>query len=253
MAYRIGIVAGILVLAFVVGSAWFAENKTEVAAHDVPPVDADSIATEHVDSTVVAAAKSTIDTDNRERIQNLGDAAGLFGRVGPAEIESAVLQRLAEQSDLTFVSINSVDCDLRTCNVVFSGVDVDPQHVGDYGDLLGVMMNPPWTDFQTTSGGIGTREISAGAREYVLGFTYVALVDANADPEIAAQQNAACAGAWARVTEQRGSDDYLRGAHERSAEWLEMSARVLGLDEAQRLADELRYGPLTRDCHAMPY
>jgi len=81
----------------------------------------------------------------------------------------------------------------------------------------------------------------------------VALVDTSDDPEIAARQHAACAGAWARVTQQRGSSDYIRGAHARAAEWLEMSVSVLGLEEAQRLADELQFGPLTQDCHATPY
>jgi hypothetical protein len=193
------------------------------------------------------------DSGVRERAQDLDGVAGLFGRVSPAEIEGAVYQRIAEQAGLKLTSLNAVECGLRTCTVVFSGVHANPQYTDEYSDLLSALMRPPWKDYQPTSGSIGTREVSPGAKEYVIGFTYVALVDASDDPEIAARQQAACAGAWTRVTQQRGSDDYIRGAHERAAEWLEMSASTLGSDEAVRLADELQFGPLTRGCNAMPY
>jgi len=216
-------------------------------------MDAKRAADERADSPIQASAQRMIDPEILESSQESDDAAGLFGRVSSGEIEGAIHQRLAEQSGLKLVSLNAVDCDLRTCTVVFSGLEANPQHVDEHSDLVSALTGPPWNEFRTTSSSIGTREVAPGAREYVIGFTYVALVDASDDPEIAARQQAACAGAWARVTEQRGSDDYIRGAHEESAEWLEMSASVLGLDEAQRLADELRYGPLTRDCHAMPY
>lgn len=253
MRYGVGIAAAVVILAVALWSAWFPEDNTDTAADKSSSPEIESTVTESPDSPTGAVAERTIDIAVRERPPKPADAAGLFGRLSPAEIESAVVQRLAEQPGLRVASIDSVDCDMRSCDVVFSGLDANPQHVGDYSDLLRVMMDPPWNHFQGTSGSIGTREVSPGARVYVLGFTYVALVDASADTVTAARQHAACAGAWARVTEQRGSDDYMRRAHEQSAEWLEKSAGVLGLEEAQRLADELRYGPLTRDCRAMPY
>ena len=50
-----------------------------------------------------------------------------------------------------------------------------------------------------------------------------------------------------------GSDEYIRGAHERATKYLELAAGTLGLEEAQRLADSMPFGPLTRDCGALPY
>ena len=253
MTYRVGIVAATVILAFVLLSVWFVENHAEQAsgkftsveiAGDVPGIPGSSI---EVDE------ESMIDTENYEQPQELGVAASLFGRVSPAEIENDVMQRIAEQSDLELTSLDSVNCDDRTCTVMFTGLDANPQFVGDYSDLYDMLLRTASDDYRPTSGSISTREISPGAREYVIGISYVALVDTSDDTEIAARQHAACAGAWARVTQQRGSDDYIRGAHERAAEWLDMSASVLGLEEAQHLADQLRYGPLTRDCHAVPY
>lgn len=253
MKYPVGIAAAIIILAVVLWSAWIAENDTETAADDFASAELQSTADEPVNSPIGASAERTIDPENRERPREADDAAGLFGRVSPAEIENALLQRIAGQSGLKLTSLNSVDCDMMRCTVAFSGLEANPQSIDEYSDLRSALINPPWKDYQPTSSSIGTREVSPGAREYVIGFTYVALVDTSDDPEIAARQHAACAGAWARVTQQRGSSDYIRGAHERAAEWLEMSASVLGLEEAQRLADELRFGPLTQDCHATPY
>lgn len=247
----VAVAAAIAVLAIALYSAWIA--KSDTVAVDIASADIESTVEGSLDSQIVPSTTRTIDPDHPERHEDADDAAGLFGRVSPADIESAILQRIAEQSGLKLTSLNAVDCDARTCQVVFSGVDVNPQYVDAYSDLLGVLTDPHWNDFMPTSGSIGTREVSPGVREYVIGLTYVALVDASADPETAARQQAACAGAWARVTGQRGSDDYIRGAHEQAAEWLEMSARVLGFELAQRLADDLPFGPLTRDCHAMPY
>jgi hypothetical protein len=253
MKYGVGIAAAIIIVAVIVWSARIAKDETRTATDDFASADVEETAGESADSPSVDSTEWIIDPEIRGRQQEADDAAGLFGRVGPAEIEAAVSQRIAEQSGLELTSLNSVDCDINTCTIVFGGVDVNPQHVGEYSDLPNALTNPPWKDYQPTSASISTREVSPGAREYVIAFTYVALVDGSADPEIAARQHAACAGAWARVTQQRGSDDYIRGAHERAAEWLEMSASVLGLEEAQRLAGELQFGPLTQDCHAMPY
>lgn len=253
MSTRVGIAATIVMLTFALLAAWITHSDNQTPTDDFASADVKSKLDEATRDPIQASMASTIDPKDRERAQDSNVAADLFGRVSPGEIEGAVHQRLAEQSGLTLVSLNAVSCDFRTCAVVFSGLDPDPQYTDKYNDLLSALTGPPWTDYQPTSGSIGTQEVSPGAREYVIGFTYVALVDASADPVIAARQQAACSGAWARVTEQRGSDDYIRRAHEQSAEWLEMSASVLGLEQAQRLAEELRYGPLTRDCHAKPY
>lgn len=253
MTYRVGIVAAAIILAFVLRSVWFIENDTEATSGKLTSVEIEGNVRGPPGSSTEVDAESIIDAENYEQPQESGVAANSFGRVSPAEIENDVMQRIAEQPDLELTSLNSVNCDVRTCTVTFTGLDADPQFVGDYSDLYDMLLRTTSDDYRPTSGSISTREVSPGAREYVVGISYVALVDTSDDKETAARQHAACAGAWARVTQQRGSDDYIRGAHERSAEWLDRSARVLGLEEAQHLADELKYGPLTRDCHAVPY
>jgi hypothetical protein len=214
------------------------------------------------DITLEVAAAQPVVLEGRDRgadVPAIGDGAGdaagssVFGRVSPAEIESAVYQRIAEQPGLRLTSLTSVECDTLRCRIVFSGVEANPQYVDEYRDLPSALMNPPWDDYRPTSSSMGTREVSPGAREYVLEFTYVALVNASDDPEVAARQHAACAGAWARVTQLRGSNEYIRTARERAAEQLDIAAGTLGLEEAQRLADTLQFGPLTRECRAFPY
>lgn len=180
-------------------------------------------------------------------------SAQVFGRVSPDDIENAIYQRIAEQTGLRLAILTSVECDTSRCTIVFSGVDANPRYVDEYGDLASALMKPPWNDYRPTQSSMGTREVSPGAREYLLELRYVALVNASDDPEAAARQHAACAGAWARVTQQRGSSEYIRVAHERAAEHLELAARTLGLEKAQHVADELQFGPLARECHAMPY
>lgn len=253
MKYRVGIAAASIILVVALWSARIAENGAETSADGSVSAEIENTSDERVDVPIEASVLEAVDLEVRERRQEADDTAGLFGRVSPAEIEGALSQRIAEQSGLKLASLNAVDCGMRTCTIVFSGLEANPQYVGEYGDLLSALTNPPWKDYQPTSGSIGTREISPGAREYVIRLTYVAIVGISDDPQIAAHQHAACAGAWSRVTQQRGSSEYIQGAHERAAEWLELAANVLGLEEAQRLAGELQFGPLTRECHASPY
>jgi len=253
MKYLIGISVATIILAAILWTTLLATLNTNPASIDLESGEAESATDILVAGSTGASAEWTADPENRERRQEADASVGLFGRVSPAEIEGAIFQRIAEQVGLELVSLSSVECDMRRCSVVFSGVDSNPQHVGDYSELTSALTDPPWAHFRPASSSLSTREVSPGAREYVIGITYIAVVDTSDNPEIAARQDAACAGAWARVTQLRGSSEYIRGAHEQAAEWLERSAAVLGLEEAQRLADELPFGPLTRDCHATPY
>jgi hypothetical protein len=180
-------------------------------------------------------------------------AVDSIDRAPPADIESAVYQRIAQQAGLKLTNLSSVDCDTLRCRILFSGTDVNPRYVDGYTGLMAALTNPPWEDYMPTQSSIGRQEISPGIREYVIEFTYVALQDVSEDPRIRARQHAACAGAWTRVTRLRGSDDYIRTAYEQAAKHLDIAALAIGLDEAKRLAEELKFGPLARDCHAMPY
>jgi hypothetical protein len=174
-------------------------------------------------------------------------------RLNPSQVESAVYQRIAEQPGLELVSLSDVTCDELRCRVLFSGPEVNPQYVDRYFGLMAALTDPPWNEYRPTQSTLGRREISPGVREFVLEFTYIVLEDVSDEPRIRARQQAACAGAWARVTELRGSASYMRTAHEQAAKQLDLAAREIGLDEAQRLAEALQFGPLARDCYAMPY
>jgi len=174
-------------------------------------------------------------------------------RVSTSRIESTVYQRIAQQSGLELTNLSRVNCDKLRCRIVFGGPDVNPRYVDGYTGLMAALTAPPWEDYMPTQSSIGTQEISPGVREYVIEFTYVALEDVSDDAHMRARQHAACAGAWARVTQLRGSDDYIRTAHEQAAKHLDIAALELGQDEAKGLANELQFGPLARDCHAMPY
>jgi hypothetical protein len=139
------------------------------------------------------------------------------------------------------------------CRITFSGPEVNPEYVDGYSGLMAALTGPPWNDYRPTQSSLGRREISPGVREFVIEFTYIVLEDISDDPRIRARQHAACAGAWARVTELRGSKSYMRTAREQAAKQLEIAAEEIGLNQAQRLAEELKFGPLARDCNAMPY
>ena len=110
------------------------------------------------------------------------------------------------------------------------------------------MFAAPWSDFFVRSGGIGTREIAPGAREYVIGFDYRPYVDLSADPLIAARQHAACAAFWQQQTEFPAPDDVVRGYLDRAEHYVALAASVLGEEEAARVAADARGAPVIRGC-----
>ena len=252
MWYRGSVAAAVFILSVFVWLGWLSGRVAGTAASDPESIAVESAISRAADSRV-DGRRRTADSDLPEFDQVVSDESSLGDRVSPSEIEGAIYRRLAEQSGLALASINAVDCDYRACSVALSGLAANPQFTDEYSDLLSALTQPPWEEYQATSGSIGTREVAPGAREYVLALTYIAFVDKSEDPTTAARQYAACAGAWARVSQQRGSDEYISRAHQKAAEWLELSANVLGQAEAQRLAGALQFGPLTRDCQASPY
>jgi hypothetical protein len=257
MKYRFGIPLAVIVLASVLWFVSHTEDGTERVTQDTIEHNAGDAP----DTTTEASEIETADLEDGDPVVEeeaavvADEAAGelMFGRASPADIENDVYQRIADQPGLELTSLTSVECDTLRCSIVFTGVEANPQYTDEYGELLSALAKPPWDDYQPTASSIGTRELAPGAREYVLAFTYVALVDASDDPRVAARQHAACAGAWTRVTQLRGSDEYMRMAREQAAEHFELAAGVLGSEEAQLLADALQFGPLTRECNAAPY
>lgn len=168
----------------------------------------------------------------------------------PEDIERQLAQFIAEQPGLEIVSISSIDCGATACEIALSGAEVNPRYVGAYSGLQDKLFQGPWNDFRILFGGISTREIAPGAREYVLGFEYHPLVDLSADPLIAARQYAACAAAWRRQTEiGPHPDDEARYYLEQAEHYVALAASVLSEQEATRVAAETRGGPLIRDCN----
>ena len=167
----------------------------------------------------------------------------------PEEIERQLGQFLAQQTGLDIVSLSSIDCGATTCEIALTGTEVNPRYVDAYSDLNDKLTGTAWNDFLIRTGGLGTREIAPGAREYVISFEYQPLVDLSADPLIAARQYAACAAAWRWKTEIGPvPDDVARYYLDQADHYVALAASVLGSEEAARVAAETRGGPLIRDC-----
>ncbi|HEY3518514.1 MAG TPA: hypothetical protein VGL98_15805 [Gammaproteobacteria bacterium] len=170
----------------------------------------------------------------------------------PEEIERQLEQFFAAQRGLEVVSLSSIDCGATACEITLTGTEVNPRYVGAYSELHHKLLTGPWKDFLILSGGISTREIAPGAREYVISFAYQPLVDLSADPLIAARQYAACAAFWQHMTENPAPDDIARGYLDRAEHYEAVAATVLGEQAAALVAAETRGGPVLRDCAAPP-
>jgi hypothetical protein len=105
------------------------------------------------------------------------------------------LQVVARQPGLEAVAL-SVSCDAARCEIALQGQEVSPIHVGRYSDLNRRVTEEPWQDFRILSG----------------------------DPTIAARQQAACAAAWRRLTENATPDDVVRSYLEEAERRLVLAA-----------------------------
>lgn len=92
-----------------------------------------------------------------------GDSAAPFR--WPAAVENLILEYLSQLERFDFTTITSVRCDTSDCEIVFSGLEPNPTIVDEYHEVLGGLYLPPINAMQ---GSIGTREIAAGNREFVI-------------------------------------------------------------------------------------
>jgi len=92
----------------------------------------------------------------------------------PEGIENLIFDYFAQLEGFKFVSINSVNCETQTCEIVFSGTSPNPKFVDDYSDVLGGLYRPP---INAQQGSIGTREIAAGVREFVITISSIPYVE----------------------------------------------------------------------------
>jgi hypothetical protein len=166
----------------------------------------------------------------------------------PDQIEAQLGQFFAQQTGLAVGSLSSIVCGATYCEIALTGTQTNPRYVDEYEGVYSKLVGTRRNDFRILSGGIGTREIAPGAREYVMGFEYQPLVDLSPDPLIAARQYAACAAAWRRQTENPTPDDFVRQYLARADHYVALAASVLGEEEATRLAADIRGGPLIREC-----
>ena len=139
---------------------------------------------------------------------------------------------------------------------VRSRVHRDGREPSEGRPVLGVL-GQPWRQVNDDglvhflTGGLGTREVVAGAREYVMSFTYVAIDSPSTDPEETARQHAACAGAWlARADEAQSKnfEETAGQAREMAEREFAIAAPVLGREEAERIAASRARGPLLAEC-----
>jgi hypothetical protein len=165
----------------------------------------------------------------------------------PDEIERQIEQFFAEQSGLALVTLSSIDCGATACEIALAGTVVNPRTADSFSGVFQRLFARR-DAFRILSGGLGTREIAPGAREYVISFEYQPFVDSSPDPLIAARQYAACAAAWRRQTENPTPTDVARQYLGVADRYVALAASVLGEDEAARVAAETRGGPLIREC-----
>jgi hypothetical protein len=96
----------------------------------------------------------------------------------PDEIENMIFDYLSQLEGFEFVAITSVQCEAHTCEIVFSGPNPNPTIVDDYSGIMSGLHRPP---INAGQGSIGTREIAAGAREFVISISNVPYVEPTVD------------------------------------------------------------------------
>lgn len=169
------------------------------------------------------------------------------------ELERRIRQYIGQVPGLRMTSLNSVQCDDIKCEIVFTGTDANPQYVDQYSEFSDKLWRQVSDDgfVEFLTGGLGTREVAAGAKEYVMGFTYVPIDAPSRDPQETARQHAACAGAWlARADEAQSKnfEETAGQAREMAEREFAIAAPVLGREEAERIAASRARGPLLAEC-----
>jgi hypothetical protein len=215
------------------------------------------IATAGLVASVAVVLALSMRPDRAWAQQKTLDLTGVGAEAGaptPEQIEDRVSEYISEQTGSVITSLGAVECDALQCEISFTGTDPNPRFVDrfvDFGTTLSRRQYGSDGDFVPLTSGIGTREIAPGAREYVWGFTYVAIEPLSGDPATAARQHAACAGAWFAREELAGSmgkHGLATEAHSFAELQLALAAPLLGRAEAERLAAPRPEGPVIREC-----
>ncbi len=100
--------------------------------------------------------------------------SGFAGPSWPDGVEGLIFDYFSQQEEFEFTSITSVQCEVQTCEIVFTGTNPNPLIVDDFSELVHGLYRPP---LNARQGSIGTREIAAGAREYVIKISNVPYIE----------------------------------------------------------------------------
>ena len=175
------IVASAIVAALVAGFVLADRNRVQTAddlqfvgvPKQIEPASADSATPSHVPGRALnAASENDAQSVEIHDSQNAEDAAE--APKWPDGIENLIFNYLSTQGGFEFTNIASVECEVHTCEIVFSGLNPNPTIVDDYSDIVSGLFRPPISAGQ---GSIRTREIVAGAREFVINISNVPYVE----------------------------------------------------------------------------
>lgn len=147
---------------------------TNQAEPRVPDIAVDSGAAPILD--IANNSNSIADNPEQVAVSNNTDVIGndIDGPKWPEGIENLILDYFSQLEGFKFVSINSVNCEPQTCEIVFSGTSPNPQFVDGYSDVMSGLYRQP---INARQGSIGTREIAAGAREFVIAISSIPYVE----------------------------------------------------------------------------
>jgi len=147
---------------------------TDQAEPHVPDIAADSDAAPILD--IANDSSSVANKSEHVAVSDKTDLLGneIDGPKWPEGIENLIFDYFSQLEDFKFVSINSVNCEPQTCEIVFSGTSANPIYVDDYSDVMSGLYRQP---INAQQGSIGTREIAAGAREFVITISSIPYVE----------------------------------------------------------------------------
>lgn len=130
----------------------------------------------------VPAEASNAASEGDTQSVEVHDSANADGAVKspkwPDAVENMIFDYLSQLEGFRFTTITSVECEAHTCEIVFSGLNPNPTIVDDYSGILNGLYRAP---INAQQGSIGTREIAAGAREFVISISNVPYVEPTVD------------------------------------------------------------------------
>lgn len=116
---------------------------TDQAEPRVPDFAAESGAAPILD--IANNSSSVANKPEQAAVSEETDVLGndIDGPKRPAGIENLIFDYFSQLEGFKFVSINSVNCEPQTCEIVFSGTSPNPKFVDDYSDVMSGLYRQP--------------------------------------------------------------------------------------------------------------